>query len=206
MIRLILAILGAIFAGGIFFYYTQPTYDGVQATQMQIAQYNAALDKAAELQSLKQSLLSRYNAFNPNDLDRLQKFLPDHVDNVRLILDLDSLAGRYGLGLQNVDVSGSSGQSGAKVQTAIGAVSASGQKYDSLTLKFTTHGTYSAFERFIADLESSLRVVDLVSLAISSNAPGSIPTAVPLAGAGNRAAGSEPSYTYDITLRTYWLK
>lgn len=202
--RLVFAILGVVLAGGMFFYYTKPTYDAVQATQAQIAQYDAALDKAAELQQLKQSLLSRYNAFNPNDLDRLQKFLPDHVDNVRLILDLDSLAGRYGLGLQNVDVSGSSAATGAKNQTAIGAISASGQKYDSLTLKFTTHGTYSAFMQFMTDLESSLRVVDLVALSISSNTPGSAAVSGPL---GSRPSGpTEPLYTYDITLRTYWLK
>lgn len=202
MIRLLFAILGVAFAGGIFFFYTEPTYDSVKAAQGEIAQYDAALDKASELQKLKQSLLSRYNAFNPTDLDRLQKFLPDHVDNVRLILDLDSLAGRFGLGLQNVDVSGSSGQSGAKNQTALGAIAASGQKYDSLTLKFTTHGTYSAFVRFMADLESSLRVVDLVALSISSDTPGV--SAGPLGRAPSGPA--EPRYTYDITLRTYWLK
>lgn len=198
MVRLTFAILGVLLAGGIFFFYTKPTYDSVQTTQATIAGYNAALDKAAELQSLKQSLLSRYNAFNPNDLDRLQKFLPDHVDNVRLILDLDSLAGRYGLGLQNVDVSGSSGQANGKAQTALGAVSASGQKYDSLTLKFTTHGTYTSFVQFITDLQSSLRVSDLVSLSIA-------PDATP--GSGATVGGRfEPQYTYNITLRTYWLK
>lgn len=202
MIRLVFAILGVALAGSIFFFYTQSAYDDVKAAQGQIAQYDAALDKAAELQQLKQSLLSRYNAFNPTDLDRLQKFLPDHVDNVRLILDLDSLAGRYRLGLQNVDVSGSSGQSGTKNQTAIGAISASSQKYDSLTLKFTTHGTYNSFIQFMTDLESSLRVVDLVALSISSNT-----VAVASGPTGGRASGfSEPQYTYDITLRTYWLK
>lgn len=200
MIRLILAIAGVLLAGGIFFFYTKPTYDSVRSIGAQVDQYDAALDKASELQQLKQSLLSRYNAFNSNDLDRLRRFLPDHVDNVRLILDLDSLAGRYRLGLQNVDVSGSSGASSAKSQTALGAIAASGQKYDSLTLKFTTHGTYTAFLQFITDLESSLRVVDLVSLSISSNTPG---TSGP---SGAKQTVGEPQYTYDVTLRTYWLK
>ena len=85
MMRLTFAILGVILSGLTFFFYTKPTYEAVQNTSAQVDQYNAALDKAAELQQLKQSLLSRYNAFSSNDLDRLQKFLPDHVDNVRLI-------------------------------------------------------------------------------------------------------------------------
>jgi Tfp pilus assembly protein PilO len=192
MVRMIIAIVGFVLAGAMFFLYTKPTYDLVKADSSEIAEYDTALDKAAELQQLKQELLSRYNSFDPSELDRLNKFLPDHVDNVRLILDLDNLAGRYGLALQNVDVSGA-GATSAKTQTAIGAIGASSAKYDSLTLKFGTRGTYSNFVQFLSDLESSLRVVDLVALTISADTA--------------RVAGSgEPMYAYQITLRTYWLK
>ncbi len=193
--RLSFAIIGLVLAGGIFFMYTKPAYDSIQETRTTVAQYDAALDKAAELQKLKQALLSRFNTFNSSDLDRLQKLLPDHVDNVRLILDLDNLAGRYGLALQNVDVSSSQAQS-SKSQTATGAIGASSQKYDSLTLKFGTTATYTDFDRFLKDLETSLRIVDLVSLSI---------TAVP-ADAGLGVHSSEPLYTFNISLRTYWLK
>ncbi len=187
--KLIFAIIGVVAAGAIFFLYTKPAYDGIQSANAQIGEYNAALDKAAELQELKQSLLSRYNSFNPTDIERLQKLLPDHVDNVRLILDLDSLAGRYGLSLQNVDVSK---LDSSKSQTALGAIGSSNQKYESLTLKFSTRGTYANFEQFLRDLETSLRIVDLSSLSIADS---SDPT-----------VRGEPYYTYDITLRTYWLK
>lgn len=197
MIRIIFTILGVALAGFVFFFYTKPTYDRVRTVQTQVAQYDTALTKATELQELKQTLLSRYNAFNPSDIDRLQKFLPDHVDNVRLILDLDSLASRYGLGLQNVDVTGTSGASGRKEQTALGAIAAGSQKYDSLTLKFTTRGSYDSFVSFMTDLESSLRVVDLVNLTVSRDTS---------AAASSVATPGALSYTYDVTIRTYWLK
>ena len=199
MTRLIIALAGLILAGSIFVFYTRSAYDAVQATQSDIAGYNAALDKARELQQLKQTLLSRYNAFNPTDLDRLQKLLPDHVDNVRLILDLDNLASRYGLSLQNVDVSSSASLSG-KSQTAIGAIGTSNQKYDSLTLTFSTRGTYASFYQFLSDLEFSLRTVDLVSLNLSAD------TGVPSPGGKSSQVQQDPVYTYNMTLRTYWLK
>ena len=189
------ALAALVIAGGLFFFYTKPAYDGVQSVRAEIGEYDAALDKAAELQKLKQTLLSRYNAFNTGDLDRLHKLLPDHVDNVRLILDLDSLASHYGLALQNVDVSSSEAVA-AKSQTAIGAIGAGNQKYDSLTLKFSTTGTYGNFVQFLADLESSLRIVDLASLSIASAGGESVRT----------TGGVEPLYTYTIALRTYWLK
>ena len=195
MTKGILCIIGLLVAGGVFFFYTKPTYDGIHGLQAQIQQYNQALTKAAELQQLKQTLLSRYNAFNPTDLDRLHKFLPDHVDNVRLLLDLDNMASRHGMALANVNIS-APGTANPNT-TAIGTITAGSKKYDSLTFTFGTEGTYQTFIEFMNDLESSLRVVELMSLTLDS-ANGTL-TQVP-------AAGSDPVYRFKLTLRTYWLK
>lgn len=183
-------LIGAAAAG--FFLYTKPSYDSIQGDIARIESYDAALDKAAQLQALKQGLLTRYNQFSQADIERLRKLMPDHVDNVALILDLDNLAARYGLGLENVDVS--TPASAAASKTSVGSVAAGSQKYDSLTIKFSTHGTYQKFTEFLQELEYSLRVVDLVSLSIS---PGS---------GSATSIGDEPIYTFAITLRTYWLK
>lgn len=194
MVKLILGVVFMCAAGAVFFLYTQGAYDSMKGTQAKIAEYNTALDKAAELQKLKQNLLERFNAFDPQALDRLKKLLPDHVDNIALILDLDSIAGRYGLALQNVDVSSSAPQTKSR-QVAVGAIGTANQGYDSLTFSFSTQGTYSNFLQFMTALESSLRVVDLSSLAIgrASSVPGT-------------GASKEPLYSYNLTLRTYWLK
>lgn len=188
MLRTIISLIGLISAGAVFFLFTQPTYDKVQATALEIQQYDAALEKAAELQARKQELLSRFNAFNQQDVQKLEKLLPDHVDNVRLILDLDSLASKHGLAMQNVIVAGQEKVDGA--QTTAGSIGISRQKYDSLTLTFTTQGTYQTFQAFLADLEMSLRIADLVSLKLT-----------PL-----EAKGADPLYSYTISIRTYWLK
>ncbi|MEK7509160.1 MAG: hypothetical protein AAB605_00425 [Patescibacteria group bacterium] len=190
MTRTLFSLLFLAGALALFFLYTKPAYDSVRAIQEKITQYDQALDKAAELQRLKQSLLSRYNAFNPIDIDRLHKLLPDHVDNVRLVLDLDTLAGQHGFALQNVviDTAGS-------VKTAEQAAPTIGpnrQTFDSLTLRFATAGTYPEFVEFIMAIEQSLRIVDVVALTMD------VDSAAP--------AGGEPVYRFDITLRTYWLK
>ena len=190
MIRAFFSVVFLGVAGATLFLYTRPEYDHIRELQVQVAGYDEALTKAAELQRLKQELLSRYNAFNPSDIARLRKLLPDHVDNVALILDLDKLAGTHGMGLENVDVSAPA-SAGQQSQSAVGIVAAdSGQKYDSLTLTFTTRGTYQDFTLFMRDLQSSLRIVDLSSLSIN---PASV-------------VGPEPLYTYKVALRTYWLK
>jgi hypothetical protein len=188
MIRSIMALAGVAGAIALFVLYTKPAYDGVQALQTENESYDLALEKAAELQRLKQSLLSRYNAFNPSDIDRLHKLLPDHVDNVRLILDLDNLASRHGIALQNVVVSRPTAGENVQGRTVIGP---SREQFDSVTLSFATAATYEGFLTFLTDLEDSLRVVDLVDLSIDG---------------GVTSPGAEPIYNFSITLRTYWLK
>jgi len=188
MIKSIFSIVGLAAAAGIFFLFTQPHYDTVREREAEVAQYDQALERSSKLQQLKQSLLSRYNAFNPADVDRLHKLLPDHVDNVRLVLDLDNLAARHGMALQNVVTSGPEpDRAGGAIANANGAR----QKYDSLTLQFRTQGTYANFTAFMRDLEASLRIVDLVELSLVQ-----LPT----------FSGGEPIYRYELTIRTYWLK
>ncbi|HEV3244874.1 MAG TPA: type 4a pilus biogenesis protein PilO [Candidatus Paceibacterota bacterium] len=187
MTRNIFTVLLLIGAVAIFFFYTSPSYDGLQALSAQNAQYNAALDKATQLQQLKQTLLSRYSSFDPNALSRLSTMLPDQVDNIRLILDLDNLAGRYGMALQNVDISSPDTQSGSVVNS----IETAATPYDSLTIQFSTHGTYSQFTQFLSALESSLRLVDVVSITVAPSGTG---------GAGGAI------YTYSMTVQTYWLR
>lgn len=191
MARTIFSLVALLAAGALFFLYTKPAYDDAREIRTQIAQYDSALQRASDLQEIKQTLVAKFNAFNPSDTGRLQKLLPDHVDNVRLILDLDNLAARHQMALQNVSVSAP--QTADSSQSAIGAVGASKQKYDSLTMKFTTQGSYEQFLRFLLDLEQSLRIVDLAALTISRADVGA-------------GASAEPLYSYEVTIKTYWLK
>jgi Tfp pilus assembly protein PilO len=190
MTRGILAIVFLGLAGAIFFLYTKPAYDTISEQQAKIAQYDQALDKAAQLQQIKQALLARYNAFDPNDVDRLQKMLPDHVDNIGLILDLNSLASRFGMSLENVDVTNTGT---ASTDVASATIGSNQEDYESLTLRFTTHSTYNNFESFLDDLEASLRIVDLVALSITRDS-------------GVNASVNGQLYQFQVTIKTYWLK
>ncbi len=188
MTRILFTLLLFIGSIALFLYYTKPAYDSMRSTQEDIAQYDAALSKADELQRLKQQLLSRYNAFNPADIERLRKLLPDHVDNVRLVLDLDTLASKYGFALQNVVIDA---QGLVPIATDVAVIGADESPTGSLTLKFATGGSYPQFVEFMQALEDSLRVVDLVELSMDPD---------------TSAQSNEPVYRFDVTLRTYWLK
>lgn len=188
MIRSIISLAGIAGAVALFFLYTKPAYDEVQSLKVVNDSYDAALDKAGELQRLKQSLLSRYNAFDPVSIDRLNKMLPDHVDNVSLVLELDSLAAQHGLALQSYEFSYPTGTETATGRTVIGPAR---DQYDSVLVNFSTAADYPSFVAFLTDLQNSLRIAD--PIGVSFTPASSVP-------------GTEPTYRFDITLRTYWLK
>jgi len=119
--------------------------------------------------------------------------LPDNVDNVRLVLDMDGIASRYGIRIQNVAIEEQNAK-GDGSGTVLNGGASTGRPYQDLTLRFEVVSTYDQFVLLLRDLESSLRIVDLVTLSVNSRS-GSVVT----------GDTSEPLYTFGISLRTYWL-
>ena len=187
------AILSILFIGGAiltFVLYVSPTYDQVQENRAAVERFDEALAKTREIQQLKNDLLSRYNLFAGSNLDRLQKMLPDHVDNVRLVLDMDSIASQYGIRIQNVSVQQQTDSASASGSTVLNGGETQNRPYQSLILQFEVVATYDEFVLLLRDLESSLRIVDLVSLSLRPRAT---------------TGTTEQVYTFGVSLRTYWL-
>lgn len=178
--KLLTPVIFLIIAAAIFFWYINPAYVQLQATLAEASQLDSALTRSRELQGVRDQLLSRYNTFSPGDLNRLQKLIPDHVDNVRLILDLDSMATRYGMRVKDVTIEGD------KSRATRGEIGSGDAPYESLILSFTVSGSYDVFRQYLADLEKSLRLVDVVGLSFKANDNG--------------------VYDFTINVKTYWLK
>lgn len=187
------AILSFIFLGiavASFVLYVRPTYDAAQGYKADIARYDSALEKTKEIQILKRDLLTRYNLFAGDNIDRLLKMVPDHVDNVRLVLDLDGIAAQYGLRVQNVEAETIKKEEGDSATLVGGQVE---KPYESLTLQFEVVSSYQDFLALLRDLESSLRVVEIESISLKSY--------------GNATEGSgEPLFVFSVVMRTFWLK
>lgn len=179
MIRLLIPIALITVAVGLFFGYIDPIYQNIKEVRAEEKTFNEALNQSRELQEIRDALLSRYNTFSQQDLDRLEKLLPDHIDNVRLILDIDSIASKYNMRTRNVTVS----DAGSEDPSAIGS---SQSAVGSVILSFSVAATYDNFIRFMKDLESSLRIVDLVGLSFGVT--------------------EGDAFNFDISIKTYWLK
>ena len=100
---------------GLFVFYTNPTYqdtvNGIKVLSAQRASYEDALAKSSELRAVRDQLLQKRAVFVQSDIDKLRHVLPDNVDNIRLIIDINNIASRHSLSLTDValgDVSQSS--------------------------------------------------------------------------------------------------
>ncbi|MEK7109331.1 MAG: type 4a pilus biogenesis protein PilO [Patescibacteria group bacterium] len=182
--RTLLPLILLVAAIGLFVGYTNNAYQGSKSVAAETVSYDQALTTAGKLKSQRDQLLSKRATFSTDDVQKLERMLPDNVDNIRLIIDINNIAARHGLTLKNVSLGTVSSASTARSAVAVGA---SGDPVGSVNLGFTVTASYDKFLSFLADLEHSLRVVDVEKLNFKI---GDIKI---------------DANDYALTIRTYWL-
>lgn len=184
----LLLILGA--SIGAFVMFVVPRYNNLKTLRSSVSSFDGRLETADKLKLSREELIARYNSIPKADLDNIRTLLPDSVDNIRLIIQLDSLATKNGMSsLRNVQYD--------EVKTAEVAkpdpnAPVSQKPYGEFAISFDTTGQYKNFLSFISDLEQNLRIVDI--------------TSVQFATAEGSDRGVADSLRYTIKLKTYWLK
>lgn len=187
-------------AGSFFFVFTNPIYNALPALNEEVASYNRALDNSKMFENQRDKLTSKYNLINPDNLTKLNKLLPDHIDNIRLILEIEQIALPYGMVLKDVKYNAINTSTEASTEETVvrgGLDVEKSKNYSILDLEFSISGTYDNFINFTKDLESNLRIVDISSITFSSNTA-TVPS--------NSKTSSSEIYKYDFKIKTYWLK
>lgn len=185
MIGRILPIVLLLISIGLFAAYINPTYvKQVVPLQNEIEQYKSALAAADDFKHKEEQLATERSEIPSDAITRLEAYLPDSVDNVQLILDLNALATRSGVQLSNFDIKSSAPRSQGVTDGSL-PLESGGKQTDSLDLSVKAVGTYSAFRTFLGGIEKSLRPMDLVQLTVDDSSTG--------------------VYTYNLTFRIYWL-
>jgi hypothetical protein len=182
----VLPIFAFAIALGIFFAYVNPTWTGsIAAAKATIAADDQALSAAQHFTAQQNQLAAARDSIDPSYLSALSTFLPDSVDNVGLILDLNALAARSGLSVANIDVITSA--SGSAQSPSTGALPAATENpVNSVDLSLSASGTFAAFQTFLTGIERSARLLDVHDLVVH---------------------GSETGvYSYQMTIRLYWLR
>ncbi len=164
---------------GIFVFFTNAEYQNVKMLKTELAGYESALGKSRLVLAKREELQNKYKQFSRADLTYLVKMLPDHVDNVQLILDINGIARKHGMSIGRIQIN-------KDEKSANAPVGPNTLPYASILVSFRTTASYSSFVSFMKDLEQGLRLVDVTDLTFRADTKG--------------------QNEYAVTIRTYWLK
>lgn len=183
--KILTPILLIVLALSLFFWFVVPTYQSLGSLRVERSQYEDALVAAKEASVKRDELVNKYNSMSSADLDKLEKLLPDSIDTVRLVVDLNTIAAKYGpigsAGIRDIKMS-TVGDPQSNV-----VVAQDQSPYGTLVVTFTTSMAYDKFLNFVRDLERSLKILDISSILFRPVDTGNV-------------------YEYTISLKTYWLR
>ena len=184
-----------------FLLITQPVYEETLTLKDEADKYDEALANSKILQQERDLLTKKFNSFSPEDIARLEKIVPDSVDNIRLILEIQEVAQERGILVSNVEFEPeqfldeeSQTEQQAKQANLRRPGSGDNLPYDIFDLEFSISGKYDAFVDFMKLLERSLRVVDVKSIAFT---PGTSET---------KDKVYSDDYKYTFRINTFRLK
>ena len=180
----IIPIIVTIISIATFVLVVQPQYNEIKAMQSKETELEDVLDNARKLQSLRDGLLDKRKEIASADIRRLEKLIPESADNVKLILEFEQIADRYGLSIDAASATKESEDGGAQAQN----FDIETKDYGIITLDFTLNGGYAELISFLKDVEKNLRITDIRSLSITPS------------------DGLSNDYSYALTVDTYWLK
>ena len=183
-----------------FFFFIDPTYKEVQQLQADIEKNKQIIEVANRLDLRKKELNDKYNQIPEIEKESIEKFLPDTVDNVRLIIDINNIAEKFGIVIRDISVNTKEGTSGENRKQISQKSNFEGiaedyvikyadtSKVGVVNFSFSVSAKYEVFLEFLKQLEESLRLLDIRSVEISRGSAGSV------------------FYDYKVTFETYWLK
>jgi Tfp pilus assembly protein PilO len=193
--RLLLPILLIIVSIFAFITWTNPLLAEINALQVRSESLDTALENSRKLDAVWDDILTRYQTFDQQDINKLEKMVPNSVDNIGLVFEIDRLAAQYGILIENAQFDPVSEDEDADTPAATQSRRpqvADSSLYEAFDLEFAVQGSYANFVAFLEKLEKSLRLVDIRSITFNSSA--------------NATQSVSDVYRYNFTLTTYRLR
>jgi len=164
--------------GYAFIYPTAGELNALINEKQKQADYLAMVSK---IEIKKGELLTEFNNIDVDDRKYIDTILPNSLDFVRLISQIDAVGSRYGLSIDKTSFKETSASTGDSISEA-----GPEKPYQSAIISFSFNASYNQFNSFMDDLGKSLRILDIKSMKLSTAETG--------------------VYSYDVEFEVYWLK
>ncbi len=175
------ALVLVVLAFALFYTFTSPQYRDAQSLSGLAEEYRRVVDNVDRIAESKDALLLSYESIPAIEKERLAKVLPANADAVGLARELDTIAARHGFTILGVKV-----ESGPDKNSSEIVLPEFSAPYEKVVVSFTFVSNYEGFSNFLADLEKSLRIMDVKTISFQT--------------------GEASLYEHQVTVETYWLK
>lgn len=161
--------------------FAYPSFNEISSLMAEKDKYESSLSTVAEIENKKNELLTKFNQISEADRKNIDTVLPNSLDFVRLISQIDAVAARHGISIDRLsskELDSSVGESIAEAEPP--------KPYRSSLVGFSFTASYDKFNSFMDDMEKSLRILDVRSVKIGVKDKG--------------------EYSYSVEFEAYWLK
>jgi len=173
-----------------YFYYIKPELVVIEEKKAEYDKYKVVVEKVKDVASLRDELIKKYESISPEDLNKLDKIIPEKFDPVIFANDINSLIAKHTLKVTGLKIEYQRNVDGITDDTQIGDM-----KYRTITSSFSLSGDYDKLYDFLKELETSLRLMDVTNLSVKAGAV-----------ANSTDKNPKNTYTYDVKIKTYSLK
>lgn len=196
---------------GLYFTYIDPTYSvRVVEARKRHAELEEGIRTVERLEERRDELTTAISGLDPGERERLAVILPEGLDSIQLLVDINDVILQQGFFPQGLAITGESvsehttssdvtaGPMGEDVGgPSISEVAAIG-KLGNVDFSFSITATYLEFIELLERIEKSLRIVDVISVQVSSGGDeSSEEEGIP--------SDEEGTYTFSVAVRVYGL-
>jgi Tfp pilus assembly protein PilO len=178
----------------LLFVVVNPFYKDVSSLRSSVESYNIALDNSTNLQKTQDSLIETYKNISKEDKDKLAHFLPNTVNNINFILEIEQIANNNNIQVKNIkfDTKDLDSKDTTVAKNADSAKKKTSSNYGTFPVEFSIDTTYPMFLKFLKDLESNLRLIDVQSISFKTTET------------SNKV--NDGVLNFNLRVQTYWLK
>ncbi len=164
ILRTLTPFLSLIIAGILFIFVIQPQYIAVVSLRNEVDEYNNATEKYNDFMRKLEEKLAAKGSRSALDNERLDTFVFDQIDTVQLLVDLEAMAKKKNLLFGNIEVN----QGDVDMKNVTDDARTVGSELETADLTFEVVGTYEQFKSFLADVEQSLTLFEVIKLELIS--------------------------------------
>jgi hypothetical protein len=169
MIRTITPIFSIIISIVIFFSFSKPMFVEIESLQNETTKFEEAAARASELNTELSSKLDMKRSYPAEALERLEVLVPDTINEIKILNDLNERAKAHNLLFGNVSLSKADPAMMREEEAPIEAARVI--TYDNLLtsdITFSLIGSYDQFKAFLTDLEQSLLMIEVTNLEFTA--------------------------------------